>query len=169
MPLSLFGFASVVVAAGSCNRSCQKRLLPTHSFAKYRSRLPGAALPALSWQMQIYLVRIPRRKGHSLHSVVLLTSTIAGPSRRIQGPHRVGPNGRDLKLRQGNRDRTTGQILASPGSFQLKHQLRTATIPLTWAEDRATAGKQPERRPRGQHRMGRHDAALFHSGLAPKR
>src|SRR5262249_26859415 len=30
-------------------------------------------------------------------------------------------------------------------------------------------GKQPERRPRGQHRIRRHDAALFHSGLAPKR
>lgn len=32
-----------------------------------------------------------------------------------------------------------------------------------------SARKQPERRPRGQGRMGRHDAALFHSGLAPKR
>jgi hypothetical protein len=44
-----------------------------------------------------------------------------------------------------------------------------ATMPSTWAEGRASAEKQPERRPRGQHRMGRHDAALFHSGLAPKR
>src|SRR5262249_43870487 len=32
-----------------------------------------------------------------------------------------------------------------------------------------SAAKQPERRPRGQHRMGRHEAALCHSGLAPKR
>ena len=31
------------------------------------------------------------------------------------------------------------------------------------------AEEQPERRPRGQHRMGRHEAALCHSGLAPKR
>jgi hypothetical protein len=29
--------------------------------------------------------------------------------------------------------------------------------------------RQLERRPRGQDRMGRHDAALCHSGLAPKR
>src|ERR1700745_1685030 len=40
---------------------------------------------------------------------------------------------------------------------------------LAWAEDRALLRKQPERRPRGQDRMGRHDAALFYSGLAPKR
>jgi hypothetical protein len=93
--------------------------------------------------MRIYLVRIPRRKGHSIHSVVLLTSTIAGPSRRIQGPHRVGPNRRDLKLRQGNRDRTTGQILTRPLSFRLKDHLRTTTIPLTWAEDRALLGSNP--------------------------
>src|SRR5580692_8004103 len=32
------GFVSVVVATGSCNRSCPTRLLPNHSFARYRSR-----------------------------------------------------------------------------------------------------------------------------------
>jgi hypothetical protein len=31
---------SVVVAAGSCNRSLLRRLLPNHSFARCRSRLP---------------------------------------------------------------------------------------------------------------------------------
>ena len=34
------GFVSVVVAAGSCDRSWPTRLLPTHSFARYRSRSP---------------------------------------------------------------------------------------------------------------------------------
>ena len=35
-------------------------------------------------------------------------SPIADESRRIHGPTQVGPNGRDLKLPQGNSDRTTG-------------------------------------------------------------
>ena len=62
-------------------------------------------------QMRICLVRIPHRKGHSIPSNVLLASTIAGPDRRIHSPTRVGPNGRDLKLPQGNSDRTTGPHL----------------------------------------------------------
>ncbi len=62
---------SVVVAAGSCNRSFPARLLPTHSFAEYRPRLPWVAPPGRrSGQMRIYLVRIPRRKGHSIQSIV---------------------------------------------------------------------------------------------------
>jgi hypothetical protein len=69
--------------------------------------------------------------------------TSTGSSRRIHGPHRVGPNGRDLTLPSGNGDRTTGRILASSVSFPLKHQLRTATIPWTWAEDRALLGSNP--------------------------
>src|ERR1043165_53003 len=44
------------------------------------------------------LVRIPHRKGHSIQSVVLPASAISGQGRRIHGPTRVGPNGRDLKL-----------------------------------------------------------------------
>jgi hypothetical protein len=36
---------------------------------------------------------------------------IADESRRIQGPTRVGPHGRDLELPQGNSDRTTGPKL----------------------------------------------------------
>ena len=58
--------------------------------------------------MRTYLVRIPHRKGHSIQSDVLLASAIAGPNRRIHGPTRVGPHGRDLKLPPGNSDRTTG-------------------------------------------------------------
>jgi hypothetical protein len=38
-------------------------------------------------------------------------SPIADESRRIQGPTRVGPHGRDLKLPTGNSDRTTGPKL----------------------------------------------------------
>jgi len=51
--------------------------------------------------MRMYLVRIPRRKGHSNQSDVLLASAIADPGRRIHGPNRVGPNGRDLELPRG--------------------------------------------------------------------
>src|SRR5689334_231244 len=54
--------------------------------------------------------------GHSTQSVVLLAWAIAGPDRRIQVFSRVGPNGRDLKLPQGNSDRTTGPPF---GSFNL--------------------------------------------------
>jgi len=37
-------FSLVIVAAGSCDRSCHARLLPTHSFAGRRSH-PWEALP----------------------------------------------------------------------------------------------------------------------------
>src|SRR5271166_1823780 len=62
----------------------------------------------VSWQMRIYLVRIPHRKGHSIQSVVLPALTVSGRDCCIHGLIRVGPNGRDLKLPQGNSDRTTG-------------------------------------------------------------
>jgi hypothetical protein len=48
-----------------------------------------------------------------------LASTICWPKRRIHGPTRVGPNGRDLKLPQGNSDRTTGRILVSSSPLWL--------------------------------------------------
>ncbi len=66
------------------------------------------------WQMRVYLVRIPHRQGHSIQREVLLASTIAGPG-RLHGPTRVGPNGRDLKLRHGNSDRTPGPNLGPSG------------------------------------------------------
>src|SRR5262245_7175393 len=57
----------------------QARLLPTHSFARYRSREPGAARPGNGpGPMRTYLVRIPHRKGHSIQSNVLLASALAG-------------------------------------------------------------------------------------------
>jgi hypothetical protein len=67
--------------------------------------------------MRTYLVRIPHRQGHSIQSVVLLASAIAGPGRRIQVTSRVGPNGRDLKLPQGqlgSNNRTAPWFLQSP-------------------------------------------------------
>src|SRR5262245_2441068 len=53
-------------------------------------------------------------------------SPIADESRRIQGPTRVGPNGRDLKLPPGNSDRTTGPKL---GSSFLLSVLSSSTAP----------------------------------------
>src|ERR1043166_5772025 len=77
--------------------------------------------------MRTYLVRIPHRKGHSIQSNVLLASAIAGCCRRIHGPTRVGPNGRDLKLPWGNSDRTTGPKLASSSLLSV---LSGSTAPL---------------------------------------
>src|SRR5262245_27751950 len=76
--------------------------------------------------MRAYLVRIPHRKGHSIQSIVLLASTIAGPGRHIQVTSRVGPNGRDLKLPRGNSDRTTGPPL---GLFNLLSVLSDPPAP----------------------------------------
>jgi hypothetical protein len=128
LPVVTFsGFVPVVVATGSCNRSFLARLLPTHSFARYRSRVSRAALPGSGpRQMRTYLVRIPHRQGHSIQSDVLLASAIAGPNRRIHGPTRVGPNGRDLELPHGNSDRTTGPKL---GSSSLLSGLSSSTAP----------------------------------------
>jgi hypothetical protein len=128
---------------------------------------------AVQRQMQIYLMRIPRRKGHSIQRVVQpgldhFWRKPPHPRSPSSWPKREGS-----QVATGNSDRTTGPNL---GSSCLLHVLRRfrwtlsfATMQSTWAEDRALLWKQPERRPRGQDRMGRHDAALFHSGLAPKR
>ena len=92
--------------------------------------------------MRTYLVRIPHRKGHSNQRDVLLASAIADPGRRIQGPNRVGPNGRDLELPEGNSDRTTGPKFGSTSLLSgLSGSTTTAgrlQYPLTWAEGRAT-------------------------------
>src|SRR5262249_9915608 len=53
-------------------------------------------------------------------------SPIAGGSRRIQGPTRLAPHGRDLELPQGNSDRTTGPKL---GSSLLLSVLSRSTAP----------------------------------------
>jgi hypothetical protein len=82
--------------------------------------------PAGAGQMRTYLVRIPHRQGHSIQRDVLLASAMAGPGRRIHGPTRVGPHGRDLKLPYGNSDRTTGPKL---GSSFLLSVLSSSTAP----------------------------------------
>jgi hypothetical protein len=120
--------------------------------------------------MRIYLVRIPHREDHSIQSDVLLAWASNDPGRRIQDlvsswPKRERSQAASRQLRSNNR------AAASHPQYPLcfirfDSPSSLTTIPLTWAEDRATAGKQPERRPRGQHPMGRHDAALFHWGLA---
>ena len=75
--------------------------------------------------MRTYLVRIPHRQGHSNQRDVLLASAIAGPGRRIHGPNRVGPNGRDLELPKGNPDRTTGPKFPSSSSSLFRPIRRT--------------------------------------------
>src|SRR5262249_36686261 len=48
-----------------------------------------------------------------------LAWAMVGPGRRIHGRTRVGPNGRDLELPEGNPDRTTGPMLAAWGLLVL--------------------------------------------------
>ena len=109
--------------------------------------------------MRTYLVRIPHRKGHSIQSDVLLASAIAGPNRRIHGPPRVGPNGRDLKLPPGNSDRTTGlnqsRFLHSPLWFvRFDNHFGASTIPLAWTEDRALPRSNPSAVPGAKTEWG---------------
>src|SRR6516162_8050978 len=94
--------------------------------------------------MRIYLVRIPHRQGHSIQSVVLLASALVGPGRRIQDlisswPQREGSQAASRQLRSNNRTAASHQQYPlffirfdSPSSL--------TTIPLTWAEGRATVG-----------------------------
>jgi len=97
--------------------------------------------------MRIYLVRIPRRKGHSIQRDVLPGSDhfwLKLPHPRSDSSW---PDGRDLKLRYGNSDRTTGPNLGSLGLLSIflrwdDNSLK-ATMPLTWAEDRALLGSNP--------------------------
>jgi hypothetical protein len=54
------------------------------------------------WQTRMYLVRIPRRQGHSIQRVVRPGERLC-PRRRIHGHIRVGPDGRDLELHWATR------------------------------------------------------------------
>ena len=124
------------------------------------------------------LVRIPRRKGHSNHSVVRPGFAIAGPSRRIQGPTSSWPEREGSQVAWQLRSNNQPNLWLVLSPFWL--ECGSSIMQLTWAEDRALLWKQPERptqlccgsnpsESRGQDRMGRHDAALCHSGLAAKR
>jgi len=57
----LLGFSSVVVAAASCDRSRRPRLLPTHSFARYRCRFSSAALHAGCRRVSIWCAFLTAR------------------------------------------------------------------------------------------------------------
>ena len=86
-------FSSVVVAAGSCDRSCRPRLLPTHSFARYRWRLSSAALHGRCRRVDIWCEFLAERTTPSKSTCGWLESD---SSHRIHGCIRVGPIGRDL-------------------------------------------------------------------------
>jgi len=77
-----------------------KRAIAPNPFLRELPLTMSVRGSAMSRQMLMYLVRIPHRKGHSIQVVVLggRGHTLA-PTTSIQGPTRVGPNGRDLKLR----------------------------------------------------------------------
>ena len=112
--VTVSGFVSVVVATGSCDRSLPTRLLPTHSFARYRSRpIVSSSARLNTLQMPFIWCEFLTVRATPYTATCGQASTLAGEKRRIQGPTRVGPNGRDLKLPQGNSDRTTGPKLHS--------------------------------------------------------
>ena len=161
-----------------CRRRGKSRSFLAEAIAPYTflRELPappcGGGSAGLARQTRIHLVRIPRREGHSIHSVVPPPPALVAGGRRIQGHIRVGPNGRGLEPRSAARTEQPGRAFvrrASSFCGRFRGRGPCATMRSAWAEGRALLAKQPERRPRGQHRMGRHDAALFHSGLAPKR
>jgi len=150
----------VVVATGSCNRSFQKAIAPDTFLREVLLAITASSSACNRLrQMRIYLVRIPRRKGHSIQRVVQPGFAIADQAAASTVRHRVGPNGRDLKL-PGNLDRTTSRILTRFGSFFWLED-SSGTMQLAWTEDRALLWKQPERRSRGQDRMGAARCRLF--------
>jgi hypothetical protein len=65
-------FVSVVVASGSCDRSFQRAIAPNTFLREVPLTVFVSSSAWLLWQMLIYLVRIPRRKGHSIQSIVLV-------------------------------------------------------------------------------------------------
>jgi hypothetical protein len=99
---------SVVVATGSCNRSCLARLLPTHSFARDRPRDPRAAPPGQARQTRTYLVRIPRRPSHSIQRVVQAGPNPEGSEPPHPRSHPSWPGREGSRGAGGSSDRTTG-------------------------------------------------------------
>lgn len=93
--------AEVVVAAGSCDRSFQSRLLPTHSFASRLPRDPRAAPPRSGGCISVLCEFLAERVTPFNYLVLV------GRSRRIDDASRVDPNRRDLVPPTGGPDRTT--------------------------------------------------------------
>ena len=97
----LIGFSSVVVAAGSCDRSCRPRLLPTHSFARYRWRLSSAALHSGCRRVHIWCEFLAERATPSNGVVRLARAALQSPHLRL---HSSWPK------REGSRSAVTDRI-----------------------------------------------------------
>ena len=94
--------------------------------------------------MRIYLVRIPRRKGHSIQRVVLpgfshCWRKLLHPRSHSSWPQREGSQVATGQLRSNNR--AEASFLITPLCFvRFDSHFGTPIITLTWAEDRATVG-----------------------------
>jgi hypothetical protein len=99
---------SVVVATGSGNRSGLARLLPTHSFARDRPRLPRAVRPGRARPTRTRL----GANSSPAEATPLKASCGRAPTRRpgprIHGFIRVGLAGRELEGPNVSSGRTTG-------------------------------------------------------------
>ena len=98
---------SVVVAAGSCNRSCLARLLPTHSFARDRPRSPRAVRPGVARPTRISLGAnsLPAPPLHSKHRA-------AEPEPEGRGPASTVPS--ELAWPGGTSRRQTAARVEQP-------------------------------------------------------
>ncbi len=128
----LSGIVSVVVATGSCNRSFPARLLPTHSFARYRSRGAVSSSAGSSVrQTRNYLVRIPPCKGHSIQSVVRLAFPPCGWKPPHPGPDSSWPPREGSQVAPGQ--------LGSKAPDRLAVQQTIAIDPQQFAQGRGVA------------------------------
>ena len=104
-------FVSVVVAAGSCNRSCQgdcSRHIPSRGTAHDgREQL---CLDFVMADADLSLCGIPRRKGHSNHSVVRPGFGHCRPKPPYPRTMSSWPKREGSQIASGNSDRTTGRI-----------------------------------------------------------
>ena len=85
---------------------------------------------ALLWQTLIYLVRIPRRKGHSIQRDVWLACTISWRKSPHPRWHSSWPKREGSRVASSNSDRTTGsnlRLLVSPSSFSNNNLVRYNT------------------------------------------
>ena len=157
------------VASVLCRRDCSQLILSQGTAPDHREQLGPVTDPGRCGRIWCEFLTA---RATPYTATCWPASPIADESRRIQGPTRVGPNGRDLKLPHGNSDRTTGPKLGS--SFLLSVLSRSTApsgrLPYLRPGRRVGLCCEATRAPsQGQHRMGRHEAALCHSGLAPKR
>jgi hypothetical protein len=146
VPLSLFRGPSRLsslreVAIVLCRRDCSQHIPSQGTAHDDRGQLGPATDPGRCGRIWCEFLTA---RATPYTATCWPASPIADESRRIQGPTRVGPNGRDLKLPAGNSDRTTGPKLTSSRLLSVLSGSTAPsgapTIPLTWAEGRATVG-----------------------------